>query len=436
MAVDHLGDGGAAARFAPAEWRPSDGTGAVHRLVDAAVDAAPRSGTAPPALRPVRLPGEPELAGAARDSGVLADLVDLAARVRDSDRAGPPVSVASGIWALAYASGVLRTRRGPDGMTRDEAADLGDTDAAVLQHWLGVHVAITELAEYPADIEGEGRTVAERVLAALLFGLYQGDSPAQVEPEVARLAVEVLEEGDTPVHEHTRLRAVVESAVHGALAQLAHHRSLTLHRGGRIELTPLGRWAVNRELNGAGISAPVLGGYANASPAALLDAVAAYPENERFAEFRAWLGRRSQHDAAAALLTAAGAGGFARRGAAADLLRLLGPAAEPAVRAGLADPLMWRHCCAWLTDRGLPPGRPLADADLGWLLIDQLLAAAGRHGPQDFIRRVDRLLTRRDIDLIVGLPNGAHPERRHALRLVADFHPDPRAAEAARTALA
>lgn len=438
MAVDHRGDGGAAARLNAAEWRTADDdAAAVRRLVDLETGTESRSGTAAPALRPVRLPGEPELASAARSSGVLADLVDLAARVAD----GPPhgegsaAPAASGHWALAYASGILRTHR-PDGPAPAQDGSAGDTHPAVLQSWLGVHVAITELAEYAAEIEDEDRAVAERVLAELLFGLYQGDSPAQVEPEVTRLAVDALEESDAPDREHTRLRAVVESVVHGALAQLAHHGSLTQHLGGRVELTSLGRWAVNRELNGAGIVAPVLGGYAHASPAVLLDAVSDYPEGERFAEFRTWLGHRSQHDAAAALLAAAGAGGFARRGTAAELLRLLGPAAEPAVRAGLADPLMWRHCCAWLTDRGLPPGRPLTDADRGWLLIDDLLASAGRHGPQDFIRRVERLLTRRDIDLMVGLPHGEHPGRQHALRLVADFHPDRRAAAAARGAIA
>ncbi|MFC7330299.1 hypothetical protein [Marinactinospora rubrisoli] len=344
------------------------------------------------------------------------------------------------LWSMALDAGLLAIVPEPGtGEARAHVTEIDDSDTAALRSWLAVYVRASGFAEYCGEHDHTGYHVAERVLGELTFELYHSGRAAQLEPRVARLVTDVLADaamdGLIRDGQRARLRAVAEFAVYRSLAALARHGAVLLHQGGTVELTGLGRWAMNQLLTEAGMTAPVIGDYATADAAELADVLVGYSEADRLAEFVGWLRQRSERQAAAELVAAGGRAGCGRRGMAVALLRRLGRPAEPAVRAGLAEPLMWRHCREWLHDRGFDPVRDLTETDRGWLLADAVAALAEHRGPDDFMRLLGRLVHRRDLGLIARIPATDHPDRDRALRLLFEFHPDPHVSLAVRWAV-
>ncbi|RCV56670.1 hypothetical protein DEF23_01765 [Marinitenerispora sediminis] len=482
MAVDGVDTGDAAAvrswlRRVPAGAAPPGTRPAVPaqgRRPPASPGPSPLRGPDTTLLPPVRLPREAELAAAARVSPVLREAWALrdwadAHRPRvvggvlaaaDARAAAAALGLLDDcssaidgrrpellrVWSMALDAGLLvldpapgegpRPASAADRETRARGAEVDDSDTAALRRWLAVYVRATGFAEFCGTADHAGHHVAERVIGELTFELYHSGRATGVEAQVALLVSDVLADAalDGLIRDEQRapLRAVAEFAVYRSLATLARHGAVHLHPGGCVELTALGRWAMNQLLTEAGMTAPVIGDYAGADAAELTDVLVGYGEADRAAEFRGWLRHRSGRQAAAELVAAGGRPGCGRRGMAVALLRRLGRSAEPAVRAGLADALMWRHCAEWLNDRGLDPGRDLTETDRSWLMADAVAALAEHRGPHEYMRLLGRLVHRSDLDLVVRLPHTDHPERERALRLLFEFHPDPHVSLAVR----
>src|SRR5690606_42117383 len=66
-----------------------------------------------------------------------------------------------------------------------------------------------------------------------------------------------------------------------------------------------------------------------------------------------WLARRAPEAAALELIAVASSGHAAQRGTVGTVLEELGPEADPAVRAALDDPMVWRYAAACLVVRQL-----------------------------------------------------------------------------------
>ncbi|WP_369394693.1 plasmid pRiA4b ORF-3 family protein [Streptomyces sp. CG1] len=75
-------------------------------------------------------------------------------------------------------------------------------------------------------------------------------------------------------------------------------------RGHRMRLTPLGRYGLRAYLMECGVPAPLLGEFAEADAAALLQGLLGYSPEEMRREVDGWLARRSAADAAVGLLDA------------------------------------------------------------------------------------------------------------------------------------
>ncbi|TDQ52561.1 hypothetical protein [Actinorugispora endophytica] len=419
-------------------------------------------------VRPVRLEPESELAALARGTETLAglyELADWAERHRPAWTGGRPEpdaarAAARGLavfggaghgdglgpealrfWRAAFDAGLVtlvsgRVRRAPGG-----ASPATDPDPLVLRRWLAVGTAVTAVAgtgEDRARADHDGRRVAQRVLDELVFELYQCGRGVHGRSEVARLAAEAISDavvdGVVPEGRAPGLRAAAEAAAHAALARLVRHGAVVACPGGDVEIGPLGRWGVNRLVNEAGLRAPVLGGYARADAGELVAVLSGYSESERAVELLGWLGARTPEEAAADLLAVAAKADTGRRGMAVAVLRRIGPAAERAVRAGLDDPLTWRHCERWLGERGFDTGRDLTDPDRAWLLVESVVGLSHQRGPQDYVRLIGRLVGEREIPLVALLADLDHPDRARALELLFELHPDPRVSVAARYA--
>ncbi|GLU46018.1 hypothetical protein Nans01_03690 [Nocardiopsis ansamitocini] len=375
--------------------------------------------------RPRVVDGRPEPGPAAR---ALRELPAVRPVAHDGDVQDPDMAW---VWNTAFDTGLLTMESGRARRTPELGG--GDSDPLTLRHWLAVYVALTEFDE---DTGHGAQRVAERVLGEFMFELYQCGRAVQPESGIARLAAEVLDDAVTDglvdATETESLSTLAQPTVRNALGELIRHGAVTRPSAVGVELTALGRWGLNRLLNASGMTAPVLGGHAHAEADELLAALSGYSESERAVEFLGWLAERTEEDAAAGLIAAAARAGTGQRGIAVVLLGRLGPGAEPAVRAGLADPLMWRHCRQWLAGHAIAPVPPLCDTDRAWLVAEAVVGLSHQRGLQDYTRLLDRLIGPRELPLVALLADLDHPDRARALELLFQLHPDPHISVAAR----
>ena len=118
--------------------------------------------------------------------------------------------------------------------------------------------------------------------------------------------------------------------------------------GGTVELTPLGKWAVQR-LASRVTSAPVVGELRSLSAAELLTAASDLPEEEARAEIDAWIDHRRE-GAAQELVEALRTADETGRGLGFRALLRIGPDAEPSLNRLADDPEFAPYVTVWRID--------------------------------------------------------------------------------------
>ncbi|MFJ5552455.1 hypothetical protein [Streptomyces sp. NPDC093225] len=223
-----------------------------------------------------------------------------------------------------------------------------------------------------------------------------------------------------------------------------------LARYGLVRLTPLGLFGIRARLLEAGYEAPAVGAFADKGADALLAGIAHYPEAAARAEVEGWLVGRTATEAAAELLAAArGAdpGAPLRRLRCQQALALTGAAAEPSVRAVLADRELGGLARVWLVERGAADVPAPGEELVFWLAVDTIaaqLAADGGTGAETVGAGAGA--GSEDVTaLMVGLTGGDggflasawrvdHPDVADVLEAVGRMHPDKGTAKEARKA--
>ncbi|MEU9013573.1 hypothetical protein AB0D12_28185 [Streptomyces sp. NPDC048479] len=208
-------------------------------------------------------------------------------------------------------------------------------------------------------------------------------------------------------------------------------------RYGMVKLTPLGLYGVRARMREAGINAPAVGDLADKEADALLDGLAHYPELSARAETEQWLARRTPAESARELLAAArgaDAGAPLRRLHCQQALTLVGPQAEPAVRAVLDDAELGGLARVWLAERGASDVPPPPESMIFWLAIDTIAAQLDTEGDLEELRDLVEGLVGQHSGFFDAAWRVDHPATADVLEAMGRLHPDKRAAKEARKA--
>lgn len=208
-------------------------------------------------------------------------------------------------------------------------------------------------------------------------------------------------------------------------------------RYGLVRLTPLGLYGIRARMLEAGIDAPAVGDLADKGANALLDGLAHFPEVSARAETEQWLTRRSPADATRELLTAArgtDVGAPLRRLHCQQALTLVGPQAEPAVRAILDDAELGGLARVWLAERGAPDVPAPPESMIFWLAIDTIAAQLDAGGELEELQGLVEGLVGRHSGFFDAAWRVEHPATAEVLEAMGRLHPDRKAAKEARKA--
>jgi hypothetical protein len=403
----------------------------------------------PDRLPALRLPSDPELAAAARDSGLLRQASELARWVGDgravvADELEPADAHAAAdalgiaqpdltrLWDVAVTAGLVTIESDSAQGNPDDGGDDGDAldrwalafDATVAVLDLDAHLA----GEEQLDFEGAGAVClslflerATGISRAELSELLHGDATDGLDPETADPA----------------WRAWVEA--HGdptdlLLARLAAHDAVRFSDE-VVHLTPLGLWVMWQQLTDGGIDIPLLPPTDEMTAVDLVAAAEGLPEEALDEEVQAWLASRAPESAANELLDLAAAGDPLERLFAVAVTNRLGGRAESRWRVALDQPELRAYAKVALPELAGTEGsdvEPLTVADLAWLVTD-LLAATG---PEDDL----------EVEVRAAVPSGTeyevidlmwridHPQAADVLTMLGEGHPDRKLAKAARKA--
>ncbi|MFI7110543.1 hypothetical protein ACIBK9_29830 [Nonomuraea sp. NPDC050227] len=330
------------------------------------------------------------------------------------------------IWIVAVNTGLLRilggrASRGPLSMQL--------TVEATLEFWDGVVMDVLDRAD-----EGlTGSSVVDDHLAEMLATIYSVRSGVAV----GNLARGILQSHEVacapgPV-EMRRLAAALPAELLEAVSLLAYCGLVEQTEAGRTALTPLGVWAVRRDLLREGHDAPTAAEvqvFADLSAAELVEALVKGTATQ--SAVAGWLERRPPEAAARELIEIAASGTAGQRGAVGAILEELGPEAEQPVRQALDHPLMRRYAASWLHIRDLE-APPLSPEDHTWIAVDNLAALMHLSGPA--AGRLDMPEPGEDLIKLVGqMPAVGHPDTLAVLDMLAGSHDDRAVAKAARKA--
>ncbi|MGW5342979.1 IS1096 element passenger TnpR family protein [Streptomyces sp. NPDC004050] len=368
----------------------------------------------------------------AGDDSPFADAV-ARARALKSLRSAKDVAVLDDPWWLAVDGGLITISGGRawggaatdftgEGLLEFWAATMGDLleeigETGVLDGWHGELGELTaEIADglagllYDAsddawvdvdDLRAKAREVGDDGPEFDLFHALLAASFRELGEGLLLLGAVEYErgDGDDSAEEplHTLLNAMVGQELGGGSGTLtaASDRSWDDKRGHRMRLTPLGRYGLRAYLMECGVSAPLLGEYAEADADALLRGLLGYSPAEMRREVEGWLAHRSATDAAVGLLDACAGDGpeaAAKRAVAqlvlADLddpraLRVLRKAADSDADGcrQVATATLGARLGA---ESGVEPERA-EEAGL-WLLVDGLSVLAGTEESEELTR--------------------------------------------------
>ncbi|MFF4167640.1 hypothetical protein [Streptomyces sp. NPDC001741] len=211
-------------------------------------------------------------------------------------------------------------------------------------------------------------------------------------------------------------------------------------RYGLVKLTPLGLYGIRERMLEAGVDAPAVGDLADKGADALLDGIAYYPEEAARSEVGLWLARRGAagaETAAAELLGAArGADRRAplRRLHCQQALALVGPEAEPAVRAVLGDPELGGLARVWLVERGTGDVPAPPESMIFWLAVDTIAAQLDADGDLDELQELVEGLSGQHSGFFDEAWRVEHPATSEVLEAVGRLHRDRKIAKEARKA--
>ncbi|KAB8188321.1 hypothetical protein FH608_045165 [Nonomuraea phyllanthi] len=330
------------------------------------------------------------------------------------------------IWIVAVNTGLLRilggrASRGP--------LSLQLTVEATLEFWDGVVMDVLDRAD-----EGlTGSAVVDGHLAEMLATIYSVRSGVAT----ANLARGILQSHEVACApgavEMRRLAAALPAELLEALSLLTYCGLVEQTPAGRTALTPLGVWAIRRDLLREGHDAPTTAEvevFADLSAAELVEALVKGSATQ--SAVAGWLERRSPESAARDLIEIAASGTAGQRGAVGAILEELGPEAEQPVRQALDDPLMRRYAASWLHIRDLP-APTLSPEDHTWIAVDSLAALMHLSGPA--AGRLDTPEPGEDLIKLVGeMPEVGHPDTIAVLEMLAAAHDDQAVVKAARKA--
>ncbi|MCX5413353.1 hypothetical protein [Streptomyces sp. NBC_00059] len=211
-------------------------------------------------------------------------------------------------------------------------------------------------------------------------------------------------------------------------------------RYGMVKLTPLGLYGIRERMLEAGVDAPAVGDLADKGADALLDGIAHYPEEAARSEVGLWLAQRGAagaEPAAAELLGAArGADERAplRRLHCQQALALVGPEAEPAVRAVLGDPELGGLARVWLAERGAADVPAPPEPMIFWLAVDTIAAQLDADGDLDELQELVEGLSGQHSGFFDDAWRVDHPATADVLEAVGRLHRDRKIAKEARKA--
>ncbi|MBM7438266.1 hypothetical protein [Streptomyces sp. HB132] len=211
-------------------------------------------------------------------------------------------------------------------------------------------------------------------------------------------------------------------------------------RYGMVRLTPLGLYGIRERMLEAGVDAPAVGDLADRGADILLDGIAYYPEEAARTEIGLWLAghtERGVESAAAELLGAArGTDGRAplRRLHCQQALALVGPEAEPAVRAVLGDPELGGLARVWLAERGAADVPAPPEPMIFWLAVDTIAAQLDADGDLDELQELVEGLSGQHSGFFDQAWRVEHPATAEVLEAVGRLHRDRKIAKDARKA--
>ncbi|MEV6028810.1 plasmid pRiA4b ORF-3 family protein [Streptomyces sp. NPDC052036] len=360
--------------------------------------------------------------------------VDAVARARTlkSLRSAKDVAFLDDSWWLAVDGGMITITGGrawggaATDFTGEEllefwAATIGDLleeigETGVLDGWHGELGELTaEIADglvgllYDApddawvdvdDLRAKTREVGENGPEFDLFQALFAVSFRELGEGLALLGAVEYEPGDGDDSAEEALRMLLNAMggqEHGrsGTSSAASNRSRDDRRGGRMRLTPLGRYGLRAYLMECGVPAPLLGELAEADADALLQGLLGYSSEEMRREVEGWLEHRSAADAAVGLLDACAGDGpesAAKRAVAQLVLADFDdPRALRVLRKAAASDVEGCRQVATTTlgarlgaEARVDPAR--ADEAGLWLLIDGLSILAGAQESEELTR--------------------------------------------------
>jgi hypothetical protein len=405
----------------------------------------------PPALPPVRLPEEAELAAQARRSGLLADLRALADDVRETTV--PTAAVSPVLLRLAEEAELVR--RGDEDLTPGEDAgwldDLAD-DSDALEAWEYAFAAVLDTTlEAPDDsspvvaddLDLEGYSPA--LVMRLFLSWRDGVPIAELADALQDAATSDLgaEEAGRVWQEWVDARGDPLRLLLGQLERLGAV-SVT---DDAVRLEPLGVHAVRSKLERDHLLVPVLPAPDKMTPDNLVLVRMHGSDDDLEAELATWTDSRGEEQAARELLAFAASGNAVTRTAAIMIVSRLGRAAEPAWREALdrvelrcyAKPQLVR--LAGLDQEGtdLPAELEPERADIAWLIADTFgpfshFDLGQETFPFDFaeLNRVTGL--EKPDEVFEAMVRLDHPDAEAVLTMIGRHASDKATAKAARRA--
>ncbi len=200
---------------------------------------------------------------------------------------------------------------------------------------------------------------------------------------------------------------------------------------GLVSLSPLGVWAVRRQLIDLGVEVPERAPLERRPAAELIEALVDMADADVKAELGGWLAARPVEQAARELLDAAARSNPASRAVALTAVQDLGAAAEPAWREALAEPALRAYAAAQLPDAQ----SQLTRADADWMLIDVCAALLRFDAIEEMVAHLDELGGSAELaSMMSDLGRVPHPDTVDVLTAIGDHHPDREVSKGARKA--
>lgn len=396
----------------------------------------------PDRLPPLRLPPEPELAQAARESVLLGQVQQVVlALYGGPDGATDPGDGLDGAEAallteLSEELGFVEETDEAQIVPTEDARtwpDLDDDEVLLVwQHALSFVLAWSLVL----DAAGAGEEDLDFASAGSAFMVLfltgrEGVSLAEWSAMIEETATAELPESQA------RQRWDAWVAEHGdpgvVLAErLARLGAVTVDDE-VVRMTPPAQHMLRSELLDSDVDVPLLPPVEDMTAEDVLEVALTTGPDEAAKEVEAWMSPRTPQAAASELLGAARGGGPDERGAVATLLTPLGAATEQAWREALEEPALRpyaKQALAQLTGSAAE----LSPQELAWLLADALSDAELRFEPEELAEVVASTVPAGEVAIFDHVWRLDHPNAHEVLTLVGRFHPDKTTAKAARKA--